>query len=176
MSDSEQGEPTLSEVTGTFHYQELIESRLGQPISADLTEVETKERAASPGAKLAAARNASGWSVEQVAAQLKMAPRQINALEKDDYAALPDAAIVKGFTRTYAKLLKLDPTPILALLDADMKNKESFSGKATARPENASGNKPGKENKKDSTIFSPGLFIFACIVAALVSAYYYLRH
>ena len=103
MSKSEHNEPVPPEVTGTFHYQELIESRLGQPIAADLLEAEAKRLAASPGAKLAAGRVALGWTVEQVAAQLKLAPRQIIALEKDDYRALPEAAIVKGFTRAYAK-------------------------------------------------------------------------
>lgn len=32
MSDAGSGQPLLSEVTGSFHYQELIESRLGNPL------------------------------------------------------------------------------------------------------------------------------------------------
>ena len=69
----------------------------------------------SPGARLAACRNERGWTVEQVASQLNLAPRQIIALEHDDYPALPGMPIVRGFIRSYAKLLKIDPAPLLAL-------------------------------------------------------------
>lgn len=71
----------------------------------------------SPGAQLAAFREERGWTVEQVASQLNLASRQIVALEADAYQALPGMAIVRGFIRAYAKLLKVDPTPLLATLD-----------------------------------------------------------
>jgi len=168
MSKSEHNEPASSEVTGTFHYQELIESRLGQPIAADLLEAEAQRLAASPGAKLAAGRVALGWTVEQVAAQLKLAPRQIIALEKDDYPALPEAAIVKGFTRAYAKLVKLDPDPILALIviDTDKIKRQAARSGAAKRP----GNPPANQ------AFPLGLVICLCIVAALAYAYFNLQH
>lgn len=72
--------------------------------------------AMSPGARLAAERQAHGLTIEQVASQLNLAPRQIVALEADNYAALPGMVIVRGFLRGYAKLLKLDPVPLLAVL------------------------------------------------------------
>ncbi len=72
--------------------------------------------AMSPGARLAAERQAHGLTIEQVASQLNLAPRQIVALESDDYAALPGMVIVRGFLRAYAKLLKIDPAPLLAVL------------------------------------------------------------
>ena len=116
MSDSVPEEPVLSEATGTFQYQELIESRLGQPIAAEILAAEAARIALSPGSKLASTRNTLGWTVEQVAAQLKLAPRQIIALEADDYASLPEPAVVRGFIRAYAKLLKLDAAPLVALI------------------------------------------------------------
>jgi transcriptional regulator with XRE-family HTH domain len=119
MSNSVPDEPVLSEATGTFQYQELIESRLGQPISAEILAAEAARVALSPGSKLASARNTLGWTVEQVAAQLKLAPRQIIALEADDYVSLPEPAVVRGFIRAYAKLLKLDATPLVALIAVD---------------------------------------------------------
>ena len=54
------------------------------------------------------------WTVEQVASQLNLAPRQILAMEADDYGALPGMAVARGFIRSYAKLLKLDSGPMLA--------------------------------------------------------------
>jgi cytoskeleton protein RodZ len=69
--------------------------------------------AATPGRKLAAAREAKGMSVAQVADSLKFSPRQIGALEYDDYAELPGATVVRGMVRSYARLVGLDPEPLL---------------------------------------------------------------
>jgi len=70
----------------------------------------------SPGAKLTAARQAYGLTVEQIANELNLAPRQVVALEADDYAALPAVAIARGFLRSYAKLVRLDPALLVAML------------------------------------------------------------
>lgn len=77
---------------------------------------ETATSSATVGAQLAAARQSNGWTVEQVASQLNLAPRQIVALEADNYPALPGLASVRGFVRAYAKLLKIDATPLVALV------------------------------------------------------------
>ncbi|MEN9868689.1 MAG: hypothetical protein RL748_4279 [Pseudomonadota bacterium] len=71
---------------------------------------------ATPGAQLANAREVLGWSVEQVAEQLKLAPRQVLALEAGDYQVLPGLATVRGFVRAYAKLVKLDAAPLVAMI------------------------------------------------------------
>lgn len=72
-----------------------------------------------PGKTLAAQREALGWSVEQVADQLKLAVRQVVALEAGDYANLPGPAVVRGFVRAYAKIMKLDPAPLVAMIALD---------------------------------------------------------
>ncbi|MES2148730.1 MAG: helix-turn-helix domain-containing protein [Pseudomonadota bacterium] len=69
-----------------------------------------------PGKALAAQREAMGWTVEQVADQLKLAVRQVVALEAGDYAALPGPAVVRGFIRAYAKVVKLDAAPLVAMV------------------------------------------------------------
>jgi cytoskeleton protein RodZ len=61
-----------------------------------------------------AQREAMGWTVEQVADQLKLAVRQVVALEAGDYASLPGPAVVRGFVRAYAKVVKLDAAPLVA--------------------------------------------------------------
>lgn len=72
-----------------------------------------------PGKTLAAQREAMGWSVEQVADQLKMAVRQVTALEAGDYANLPGPAVVRGFVRAYAKVVKLDAAPLVAMISLE---------------------------------------------------------
>lgn len=70
------------------------------------------------GQLLREAREARGLSVFEVAQSLKFGVRQIEALEADNYAALPPGTtFLRGFVRGYAKLLKLDPLPLLELLD-----------------------------------------------------------
>jgi cytoskeleton protein RodZ len=44
---------------------------------------------------------------------LKLAPRQILALEDDDFASLPGPTYVKGYLRGYAQLLGLKPEPVV---------------------------------------------------------------
>ncbi|MDP9108632.1 MAG: DUF4115 domain-containing protein [Pseudomonadota bacterium] len=70
----------------------------------------------SAGAQLRAQREARGWSIPEVADQLNLAPRQIEAIEADNHAALPGMAVTRGFMRSYAKLLKIDATALLAEL------------------------------------------------------------
>ena len=72
-----------------------------------------------PGRFLREAREARNMSVFEVAQSLKFGARQIEALEADDYAALPQGAtFLRGFVRGYSKLLKLDPDQLLSMLDA----------------------------------------------------------
>ena len=70
----------------------------------------------SVGTVLREARTRLGLGVADVANRLKFAPRQIEALEADDFAHLPEITFVRGFVRSYARLLQLDPTPLLAAL------------------------------------------------------------
>src|SRR5688500_4290949 len=65
------------------------------------------------GQELAAAREARGLALADVAQQLKFAPRQLEALEQEQFGALPGATFAKGMVRSYARLLKLDPEPLL---------------------------------------------------------------
>lgn len=68
------------------------------------------------GMTLREKRIAMGLSVADVAAQIRLAPRQIEALEADDLAHLPELPFVRGFVRSYAKLLQLEVEPLLATL------------------------------------------------------------
>ena len=72
-----------------------------------------------PGAVLRAARERLGMSVADVAQHTRLAPRQIEALEADDYDHLPELPFVRGFIRSYARLLQIAPEPLLAGLPHD---------------------------------------------------------
>lgn len=67
------------------------------------------------GARLRRAREAAGISVEDAAAQLRLSPRQVLALESEQFELLPGRTFVRGFVKNYARLLELDPEPLLVL-------------------------------------------------------------
>jgi cytoskeleton protein RodZ len=92
----------------------------------------------SPGRVLAAQREAMGWTVEQVADQLKLAVRQVIALEAGDYASLPSPAVTRGFVRAYAKLMKLDPAPLVAQIAIDTPGPAEMNATPVRRPTPAS--------------------------------------
>lgn len=65
------------------------------------------------GSALAEARQAQGLAIAEVAQQLKFMPRQLEALEAERFTSLPGPTIARGMVRSYARLLKLDPDPLL---------------------------------------------------------------
>ncbi len=71
----------------------------------------------SVGAQLAAIRQAQNMSVSDVAYRLKLTPRQIAAIEHDDFASL-GPLFSRGFVRNYARLLQIDPQPLLDAMQA----------------------------------------------------------
>jgi len=69
---------------------------------------------ASAGARLKWARERAGLTVNDVAARLRLHPTQVRALEAESFKALPEAAYVRGFVRSYARILDLPAEPLLA--------------------------------------------------------------
>jgi cytoskeleton protein RodZ len=78
-----------------------------------MSEGAADNKSAGVGSILSAARQRQGLSVADVARQLKLGVRQIEALEADDYKSLPRITFVRGFIRNYAKLLQIDAEPLL---------------------------------------------------------------
>jgi cytoskeleton protein RodZ len=74
----------------------------------------------APGAMLSAAREELNLSVSDVARHLKLSPAQVEALEEGAYDRLPGRVFVRGFLRNYAKLLGIDPQPLLRSIEHEM--------------------------------------------------------
>jgi len=68
---------------------------------------------AAPGAVLARARAAEKLTIPEVARHLKLSVAQVEALEAGEFERLPGPVFVRGFVRSYARLLKLDPEELL---------------------------------------------------------------
>jgi len=133
--------------------------RADQPVTPDPTGI--------PGKTLAAQREAMGWSVEQVADQLKLAVRQVVALEAGDYASLPSPAVTRGFVRAYAKIVKLDPIPLVAQIDLGSTGPNTGSSPRRERPASFSEVKFPSHGKRSAM---PLGIIAAAAVAVLAIA------
>jgi cytoskeleton protein RodZ len=72
--------------------------------------------APSAGSLLREARLARGLQIAELAASLKVAPRQLELLESDRLEQLHNAAFVRALAQTLCRSLKTDPAPVLALL------------------------------------------------------------
>lgn len=74
---------------------------------------ETKQKPSKgPGEILREAREAKGLEQREVADQLRLRKQIIELLEADDYSTFSTATFIKGYLRSYAKLLDLDDTEL----------------------------------------------------------------
>lgn len=96
----------------------------------------------SPGALIREAREASGVHVDVLASALKITVDRLEALESDNYAALPDMVFSRALASSACRILKLDPACVLALMPKNQAH--SFSA---GRPDINATFKDGTENQ-----------------------------
>jgi cytoskeleton protein RodZ len=95
---------------------ETVTDRAAEPVEMPEEMPDEMRAPESPFAALVRRREEMGLTLEDVAQQLKFAPRQIEALEAADFARLPTGTFARGMLRSYARLLKLDAAPMLSAL------------------------------------------------------------
>ncbi len=82
-----------------------------------------KVLAISPGERLQKARKERKLEIGAVAEQLNLSPGVVRALEADDYRMLPNATFVKGYLRSYARVVGISADDLVrgyeALTGAD---------------------------------------------------------
>lgn len=121
----------------------------------------------SPGAQLRRARESRGESVHEVAFALKLSPRQVEALEHDDFDALPGMAFVRGFMRNYARYLGLDAKPLL-----DAVQRLAGQGAPDLSPiRNADGDLPSGSSRRSGS-FPAGLVVLVLLALLAVGWYF----
>lgn len=124
------------------------------------------------GAALREARTAAGRSVEELAAQLKVTPAKIAALESGDWSALPDDTFGRALLRSCCKALKVDPQPLLDLLPGApvllSTPPQGESGNEMAHLPERSLPRAGAEGHK-----SRGMVWLAVLIVALAAVVYF---
>lgn len=68
------------------------------------------------GEALRTARESAGISVEQAERDTRIVRRYLLALEADDFSVFPAEVYARGFLRSYASYLKLNPTDLMAMM------------------------------------------------------------
>jgi cytoskeleton protein RodZ len=81
-----------------------------------VTEVDSAEKTQSIGQVLKAARLAQVMSAQDIARQLRLSEKQIEAIEEDDHSKFPNQIFLRGFIRNYAKLVREDTKKFSQLL------------------------------------------------------------
>ena len=76
--------------------------------------------------QLRAGREAHGLSVHQVAEITKIKTEHVRALEEGDYRAFAAPVYIRGFIRTYARLLHLDPAATVAAAEIELRQAGLF--------------------------------------------------
>lgn len=69
------------------------------------------------GARLVELREAQALSLERVAEELRLTPAMLSAMEQGRYDQLPEPIFVRGYLRSYARLLGADEQAVLADYD-----------------------------------------------------------
>ncbi len=83
------------------------------------------------GQRLAEARESRGISLEQAEQETRIRLKYLMAMESGDFDALPNEVVARGFLRSYAQFLGLDPRP---LLQAYQKARPSAAPAPPTRP------------------------------------------
>jgi cytoskeleton protein RodZ len=88
------------------------------------------------GSVLSTRRAERGLTLEQAAAATRIRAVHLAALEADDYDRLPALVFARGYVRTYARYLGLDPEALVALVPAAPQDpRRTLSvGRVTGRP------------------------------------------
>lgn len=134
--------------------------------AADSSILQPADPAAALGEVLRQARSRKGFSIGEVAERLKLSARQVEALEQGVYHGLPEPVFVRGFLRSYARLLGLDEAVLEAQIQA------VFPSEPVVKPA-ALGNGRSGLDYRDTPVRKPfpkwlfGLLLLAAIGGAI---------
>lgn len=118
------------------------------------------------GAALLKERRRQGLSLGDISRQLKLSVRQVEALERDDYSGYKGPVFIHGFIRNYAKLLGLDPEPLIRATDS-MLNPPVVSA---AVPREMERSQPLRAEKRKNRLWPAVAVVF--LVGIALSVYF----
>ena len=88
----------------------------------------------SIGDQLRAAREEQGLSLEDVGGELKIRTAHVLALEEGDFDKFDAPVFVRGFVRTYCRILKIDSAPVIVQLNQELGGTEALASDPALSP------------------------------------------
>ena len=120
----------------------------------------------TPGDMLRQARERAGLTQDDIANKLKLSPRQISAIETGDWSALPERTFTRGFMRSYARLVALDPNS-LGLDQSQSQPHAASELKPTPAAIGEIAHEADRNAFSAARVVVPGLLIAALVVGVL---------
>lgn len=121
------------------------------------------------GERLREAREARGMTVGDIAQTLKLGSRQVEALEAGRWEVLPGPTFIRGFVRNYARLVQLDPVPMMAILDRVLEKPVARLDVPESRPATMPSSGRGLSRRdRNVVLFGAGLVVLAAGVYFLM--------
>lgn len=149
-------------------------------MNVGLLMTEVVDSGATAGALLREARQACGMHIAALAVTLKVPVGKLEALEADDYSALPDTVFVRALAASVCRTLKIDSTLVLSLLPQSESPRLSANSAGLNAP--VKGNF-GKSSGMSSASFSgassssrPFAFVVLILLVGAMALYFYPRH
>lgn len=127
------------------------------------------------GSLLREARQASGMHIAALAVALKVPVSKLEALEADNYEALPDTVFVRALASSMCRTLKLDPAPILSLLPQSKSPRLATDSAGLNAPVKGSIGKSSSSSasfSSGSTSRSVTVVVLALLVGALILVFF----
>lgn len=91
----------------------VVNDTMLDEISGEDIDVHQTASSLPAGAMLRDARVAKKLSLQDISKYLRISVKQIEALEDENFATLPEPVIVRGFIRNYARMLGVNAEPML---------------------------------------------------------------
>lgn len=168
-------DPLTPTLTGDTHSMQPSTPETATPLIEETQPIEETPIVTLPGSGcgnvLKAARETQGLSIHEVSSHLRLGPKQIQAIEQDDFDKLPQPSIVRGFIRNYAKLLNIDVTPVLAAYQRIVPSTAPLPLSVRSNASPSVIDKPARTIRPQRILT---FFIF--LILAAILAYFYINH
>lgn len=131
----------------------------------------------SAGGLIRQAREAAGMHIAALAVALKVPVSKLEALESDNYAALPDTVFVRALASSICRTLKLDPAPILSRLPQSQSPRLAMDSSGLNAPVKRSAGKTSSSASSSSSFSgsasrSVSWIVLALLIGALVLVFF----
>lgn len=124
------------------------------------------------GGMLREARQAAGMHIAALAVALKVPVSKLEALEADNYEALPDTVFVRALASSVCRTLKLDAAPVLSLLPQSKSPRLSTDSAGLNAPVKASMGKSSASSSSSSTLSRPVVVVVLVLLLGAAAVFF----